>query len=669
MSKERYTVFDLETPISMFSAGFKDYATKQRKNFVISEKQNDFIALMKFLRAINRYNYTLIGYNCIGFDGQILEYMFANYGYLRTLSPKKLIEVLYELSQDIINIPDEEKFSRLLPEWKLGLTYIDLLKQCHYDSPAKRTSLKWLQFTMRYPNIESMPIAHNEIFGVERVPEVLSYMDNDVDSTLEFFERVKFETDLRKQLSAEYGLNLLNASEPRMARDIFGKFLSDAMGIPYRDLKELRTYRKRVIGSEIIFPYIQFEDPLLQGVKDFFTDLHFNPYDYSDNSYDIKKVEKVFKYHTIPDMVVGLGGIHGCVPPGVYDEIPGKWVIRDLDGKSYYPNLGIKNKFYPQHLSSTFCHVLKELYDMRQKLAKDSPINYIFKIILNSAYGLSMEPNNYFHDPKYTFTTTVNGQLLLLKLGEMLRTNVPGIVFYQFNTDGVSIGYDPKYTGKVDKVMREWEKLTKIELEDVYYSKMIIVDVNNYIAVSKKDGKVKRKGLFGYSMKPEDREMYYHKNPSELIVPKALEAYFVHGKPYEEFIKESEDIYDFCSGVKVKRDFNLLEYSYDKKNAKINKRKIKQQVVRYYVTTEPLSLKKKYKPGSKMGNKAANTAGKNGKESGVVELKSGWNTKYFNVYVKKPMKDYNINYKYYLNAVRDIVKQIQPDSNQCKLNF
>ena len=682
MNTERYTVYDLETPANLFTAGFKDFATQQRKNFIIHESRNDFRPLMKFLRAILRHNYTLVGYNCLNFDGQILEYFIRNYNIIKNWSGEHIAEKVHDLAQKIINLQPEERWENLIPEWKLHLPHIDIFRQCHYDSKNKRTSLKWLQFTMRFPNISSMPIHHSDSVDEAGIPMVLEYMDNDVDSTAEYFKRIKFETDLRISLSDEYNLNLLSASEPRMAREIFGKILSEQIGVPYRELKERRTFRNRIFAKDVIFPYVRYNDPILKDILGFFRGLDFNPYLFEQNNYDIKEVKKNFTYHNI-SADVGLGGIHGCVPPGVYEDsaditevgknikITGDLVMEDIDATSYYPMLGIKNNLFPEHLSETFCKVYNDLFEMRQKIEKKDPKNYIFKIILNAAYGLSKEPNNYFHDPLYTFAITINGQLLLLKMAELLKEAVPDIKFFQFNTDGVTVGYHPKHRKKVEEVKAKWSKVTKIPLENNFYKKMVIVDVNNYLAVDWK-GKVKRKGLFGYSLNPEDKEMAYHKNPSALIVPKALEAYFVNGTPYEDFIRNCPEIYDFCCGVKVKKDFNLFEYRYNKKESRIDKNKISQQVVRYYISHETASLKKVYKPGSKMALKNATnpTAKKsinNKKESNVVELEKGWNTTYYNVHVDKPMNQYGINYNYYISAVRNVIDQIEPNANQTTL--
>ena len=653
---EKYAIYDFETLLNCFTAVFKDFRTGTEREFVIHESRNDFREFMAFLKKLKKHHYWMIGYNNLGFDGQIVEYLIKYRNEFKSLDGDVLAGKIHDLAQKIIALPDDEKFKQLIPEWNMTIQQLDVYKQRHYDSKNKRTSLKWLQFTMRFDNIESMPVRHDEFITEHMIPKVLKYNRNDVRATCEFFKRVKFETDLRIQLSKEYDLNLMNASEPRLAREIFGKFMSDAMGVPYRELKERRTFRQWITGKEVVFKYVKFEDPILKGVKDFFMKLGFNPYDFEENNMGLKDVQKVFRYHNVPEVVVGLGGIHGCVNPGVYTSKK-DWLMHDLDVSSYYPNLGIKNNLFPEHLSLTFCTTYENLYLLRKEIPKSSPVNYIFKIILNSTYGLSKEPNNYLHDPKYTFAITINGQLLILMLAEYVKSRVPGVMFYQLNTDGITIGYHPKYKEKVKEAMDAWMKLTNLELEDKMYSKMIIKDVNNYIAVDDKGKVVKRKGAtFAYSMNPEDKELDYHKNPSAVIVPKALEAYFVHGIPVEKFVKDCKDIYDFCIGVKVKRDFDLIQHKLDPKTREIRSRVVKEQVVRYFISKEQSSLKKRYKAHAKRAGK-------------VVNLQKGWNMSVFNQYKEKPIDDYKIDYRFYLKRIRDVIREIEPNLGNQQIMF
>jgi len=652
--KEKFVIYDIETLSNCFTIAFKDFASGKVKFFVIHEHRNDFDMVIGWLRKFKRENYWMVGYNNMGFDGQVIEYIIQRRKEFKHLHPKIIAAKIYDLAQEIIGLTDEEKYLNLLPEWKMTIPQLDLMKQRHYDSKAKRVSLKWLEFTMRFPNIQSMPIRHDAVIKQTQFGLIKEYNVNDTSATCEFFKRVQFETDLRLTLSHEYQLNLMNASEPRLAREIFGKFLSEKMGIDYRDLRERRTYRKSIFTKHILFKYIKFEDPVLQGALDFYKKLTFNPYDFTENNMGLKEVNKIFRYHNIPEVVIGLGGIHGCVNSGVYSSNP-EWVIHDIDVGSYYPNLGIVNNLFPEHLSEDFCVVYKDLYDKRKTIPKASPINYIFKIILNSTYGLSKEPNNYFHDPKYTFSITINGQLLLLMLAEFVKKRVPDCKFYQLNTDGVTVGYHPKHKAKVKEAMDEWMKLTKLELEDQFYTKMVIKDVNNYIAVNEK-GKVKRKGAaFAYSMNPEDKELDYHKNPSALVIPKALEQYFIHGVPIEKYVKECTDIFDFCLGVKVKRDFDLEKYTIE--DGRLVQQTMHEQVVRYYVSHSNCSLKKKYKPGSK----------KYGQKP--TEVQKGWNLTYYNQHAEQPFENYKVDYRFYLERIRKIIKEVDANMQNLKLEF
>lgn len=650
--RDKFIIFDIEALSNFFSIKFKDYASGKQKFLYIHYSRNDFKEVIKWLREFKRLGYWMVGYNNVKYDGQILEYLISNRKYLRTLDGDLLAQKIYEASQEVINIPEEEKWMRLIPEWKMTIPQLDLFKQRHYDSKNKRTSLKWLEFTMRFKNIQSMPISHDDYVTADMIPEIEAYNSNDVEATAEFFKRIKFETETRQKLSEEYQMNLMNASEPRLAREIFGKFLSDRMGIDYRELRERRTYRNTIFTKQILFKYIKFTDPVLQGALDFYKKLTFNPYDFQQNNLGLKEVFKTFRYHNIPEVVIGLGGIHGCVNPGVY--VANKdLLIHDIDVTSFYPKLGIVNKLFPEHLSEDFCIVYEDLFNMRQEIPKESPINYIFKIILNSAYGLSKEANNYFHDPKYTFSITINGQLLLLMLAEFIKKRVPSVVFYQLNTDGTTVGYHPKYKDDIKKAMDEWMTLTKLNLEEKFYKKMVIMNVNNYMAQDDK-GKIKRKGAaFAYSMNPEDKELDYHKNPSALIVPKALEQYFFYDVPIEKYVKESTDILDFCLGVKIKRAFDLIQY--ELKDGKLEENVLHEQVVRYYVSKANCSLKKRYKKGAKLYGRKP------------TELQKGWNLTYYNEHVEKPIAKYNIDYRFYLKKIRDIINEVDSNIQNLKL--
>lgn len=585
-------VYDIETLVNCIIICCKDFATGKEREFIFyNDKQYDeeYKKFFMFLRNCVRHSYTFVGFNNVNFDAQVIDYYYdccqSQHDPLFDYEPPYIIDALYGKAQQIINLPKETAYETLVTETKLFSPQIDVFKQLHYD--RKRTSLKWVQFSMNYPDIEEMPIPHDEFITKDQIADVVSYCWNDVRSTFTFFEKVKYETDVRLQMSEQFKVNVVNAAEPRMVREIFATFITKQMGITYSELKELRTVRPTVAFEDIIFPYIKFITPEFNKVLQDFNQVVVNtdPGYTTPSKADIKaglaKDESSFAYSfTLADMPIdlGLGGIHACAGGGVYTHEEDE-VIEDADGKSFYPFLAIQNNLRPEHLGDAFNVVYPMMYDERLKYDKKDPRNYIFKIILNSAYGLSKEINGYLYDPKFTYAITINGQLSLLMLAEALHLSVPDISFIQMNTDGLTYKYKKVHESIVRKICKWWEKTTRIDLEYAYYDKMIFRDVNNYMAIDTK-GEVKKKGCF-------ETLMPYHKNPSSLIIPKALEAYFVNNLTIEDYIcNPKNSIFDYCNGVKQTKDFKLNLVKSMSNFGSIEMLEQQQKVTRYIISIE-----------------------------------------------------------------------------------
>jgi len=68
-----------------------------------------------------------------------------------------------------------------------------------------------------------------------------------------------------------------------------------------------------------------------------------------------------------------------------------------------------------------------------------------------------------------------------------------------------------------------------------------------------------------------------------LIVPKALEAYFVNNIPVKDFIMNHNDIYDFFKRTKINRTDKLYARLLDENGNIISQEEV-QRIVRYYVS-------------------------------------------------------------------------------------
>lgn len=634
-------VLDIETLINCFIVCCRDVKTGSKKEFVFYDDPqyaDQPLAFYKFLRTCVRNDYTFVTFNGLGFDVQVLHYFYdwcqEHVDPLYELETKEVIRFLYEDAQRLINTKEEDRFKAIVPEHDLFIPVIDLYKQKHFDRTQRATSLKWVQFVMRRPRIGEMPHNHDTHITKDQIADVLEYCWEDVDSTYDFYQAIKFETEVRLALSKEYGRNLINASEPRMAREIFGVFLCKEMGITYEELKKQRTLHKQIAFKDIIFPYVQFRTPELQKVHNDFknTVIDASPQSKLDFAYS-------FDYHGLT-VYLGLGGIHSCVPAGVYKPADDE-IFQDDDVVSFYPQLGIKNNIRPAHLGDVFSRIYSDLFDQRQLIPKSDPKNYIFKILLNSAYGLSSEINSYFYDRKYTYGITVNGQLSLLMLVEALSMSVPDIRFIQMNTDGITYIYKKQYADKVEKIRQWWCKVTKLKFDTAYYAKMVIADVNNYLAIYT-DGKLKKKGIF-------DVTTDYHKNPSYLIIPKALEQYYVKGQDIKSYVLSPDhSIFDYCGGVKKKKNFTLNLYK-DFGNMELCEEQ--QKVTRYAVTQKT-------------------------DDAGVLvkDFHDGRKTRVLADALVTPLNDikpdytqagrYNLDYNWYVKECKKIIDGIQPPTIQ-----
>lgn len=147
-------------------------------------------------------------------------------------------------------------------------------------------------------------------------------------------------------------------------------------------------------------------------------------------------------------------------------------------------------------------------------------------------------------------TITINGQLSLLMLIESILEHCKDSSSIQSNTDGITMRIRRKDSDLADKLVKEWENITGLEMERNNYRSMYIANVNNYIAVYE-NGKIKRKGAFEY-------DVAYHQNNSMLVVQKAVEAFLVYGTPIDDFVKNHDNKLDFMMRTKVPKSSKLV---------------------------------------------------------------------------------------------------------------
>jgi hypothetical protein len=220
----------------------------------------------------------------------------------------------------------------------------------------------------------------------------------------------------------------------------------------------------------------------------------------------------------------------------------------------------------------------------------------------------------------------------------MLAERIPDCTPLMQNTDGLEMMIPVQYKDLYMEICSEWEQMTKLQLEHDEYSKLIIRDVNNYIAVYK-NGKTKCKGFFEY------KDLALHKNKSFLVIPKAIYAYFVDGVKPEDYLKTNKNLYDYCGAVKAKGawNFKLTEIVQNDKDESVIKDTKLQKLNRYYISKTGHKIIK-YNPD---GREIQTEAGK-------------WRQTLCNNMgtIDSDINNLDINYEYYLERIYKEIETI-----------
>lgn len=248
------------------------------------------------------------------------------------------------------------------------------------------------------------------------------------------------------------------------------------------------------------------------------------------------------------------------------------------------------------------------------------------KLALNGTTGNYQNPYSWLYSPLAVMKIRINGQLLLLMLAEKLIKI--GAKLKQLNTDGI-LYIIPK-NADYQKVLHEWETLSKLTLETEEFEAFYQYAINDYLAIGKgyretKNKKLlKKKGLFidkvslGKGMQP-------------LIIPKALNAYFADNIPIEQTILKSKDINDFITYQKVDKKFSV-EYN----------NKLITRINRYYISTNGYYL---YRC----------TVDKDGRRENYANLLKSSGVTIVNDLTKFKEFPQNINYNYYIKECKKIL--------------
>ena len=357
-------------------------------------------------------------------------------------------------------------------------------------------------------NIEetSVDFTINRRLTEDEIEETLKYCRHDVDAT-EYLFNVRTEFVKTKfGLIKEFNLSMFDSS--RTDAQIVAKIL-DAYNVDYDD---------EFVPFDITKLNISIENT---KITDFYTKQNVDYDNYL--LVDIADVEHKLAF----------GGLHGAIPNFAFNgEI---WVI---DVASYYPSLMIHYDYISRAIPGrTKERYIKMYYDrLEMKKRGEKVKSNLYKLILNTTYGCMKDQYNKLYDPHNANNVCIAGQLMLIDLVEKLT---PYCKLVQSNTDGIIvIPYDKE---NIKRVVSDWERRTKMNMEYEVATAIYQKDVNNYI-LEMEDGNVKLKG--GYVRQSERNKRKGLRN-SKSIIDDCVVEYFLKGTPPETIINNCNDLSKF----------------------------------------------------------------------------------------------------------------------------
>lgn len=548
-------VYDIETYPNYACIAFRDIETLKVVYFELypgKETLTDY--------ECTKLNWILHSFRHVTFNGKFFDTPLAwlmVYGKsYKTI--KYVADKMIETSREAKRNKNVNRYGMRDIQEEFGVTFpkynmIDLIELV----PLK-PSLKILAGRMHAPRMQDLPYDPQKELTQEEAKHVLYYCVNDLNNTMLLFNKLSKEIRLREQLSEEYDQDLRSRSDAQIAEHVLTAECAKINGY---------HAKRPIIAPGTTFYYkapafLKFQTPMMNRV---FEAIKNAPFVISDKGQPkceylkgltISIGESVYK--------MGVGGLHStesCVARWAKDG----YLLIDRDVASYYPNIIINNRFFPEHLKATFINVYRKLVEKRLEakgLSKAGDLSQrelygiiadSLKITINGSFGKLGSKYSNLYSPNLLVQVTITGQLSLLMLIEMLELN--GIRVVSANTDGIVIMPHESQYNLVNAIIAGWEQITQFETEETQYKAVLSRDVNNYIALkkhydkktgrwldefpqgAKMDDMYKGKGVFG--------ESTLKKQPNSDVCAKAIAAKLLTDVSLDSYVRNCKSLEDF----------------------------------------------------------------------------------------------------------------------------
>lgn len=511
-------VCDTECYRDYWSIGFRE--VENDRTVVLELYDGVELDRMRIAKIIR--NWRIVTFNGINYDMPMLALAMtgATTQQLKQLSDEIIVGGLRPWHV-------EERYGCRLPTY---LDHIDL-----FEVAPGMASLKIYGGRVHSRRMQDLPIEPHEEVGPHRRAMLRSYHANDLQTTVDLYNKLRPQVELRASMSAEYGMDLRSKSDAQVAEAVIRSQL-EKRGVTVRrpDIR-IGTFRYQVP------PFIRYQTKQMLDLLDRIRFANFNVP--PSGVVEMPKWLSEVKIELGTGVYrMGIGGLHSS-ESSVTHYSDDEHTLIDRDVRSYYPEIILNSRLAPKHLGDAFLEVYRRIVDRRlaAKSAGDKVTADSLKITVNGSFGKLGSPYSTLYSPELMIQVTITGQLSLLMLIE--RLTLAGFEVLSANTDGLVTKVPRSRRAEFEAILWDWEVDTCFVTEEVEYRALHSRDVNSYIAIGA-NGKVKLKGAYA--------EAGLQKNPTCEIAVRAAVAYLATGADIEATVRGCSDIRQFVAIRTVK---------------------------------------------------------------------------------------------------------------------
>lgn len=404
---------------------------------------------------------------------------------------------------------------------------------------ALAPSLKKCAARLHAKRLQDLPFKPGTYLTDDQIIILRRYNINDLDNTQLVYESKIPEIELREKTGLQYKVDLRSESDAQMAEAIINAEIKRITGRKYIE--------KTKIAPGTIYTYtapsfIKFSSPLLLWVVDLLHKAKFVVTDDNERALEMPpELSSLVLEINEGRYQMGIGGLHSQESRVAHVAGPNK-KIKDTDAASYYPRLILNAGLTPKNLGKDFLVVYNQIVEtrLRAKASGDAATAESLKIVINGTFGKLNSKYSIMFAPDLMLQVTITGQLSILMLVE--RFELAGIQVTSVNTDGIVVIHDNNMEDKFNSIVKQWQKETGFDTEEVRYKGTYSKDVNNYIIEYEKPQKGELFKLKGLYSKTNSK-----KNAVNEVCILALKNFMATGKPVEGSIMECKKVSMFTT--------------------------------------------------------------------------------------------------------------------------